>query len=95
MNEIFTNGPVVATFAVYDDFWTYSSGIYNHTHGELTDYHAVKIVGWGETATGIKFWRVANSWSAGWGERGFFSIIRGTNNAQFEQYIVSVTSLKD
>jgi len=28
-----TNGPVEASFEVYDDFPTYKSGVYHHTSG--------------------------------------------------------------
>lgn len=47
---------------MYHDFFSYKSGIYQHTDLDLTEptgYHSVKIVGWGEeyTSTGFKkYW---------------------------------------
>ena len=44
MQEIFLNGPAQATFAVYEDFLTYKSGIYRHVSGSQLGAHAVKIM---------------------------------------------------
>jgi len=65
--EIMANGPVETGFTVYSDFSSYRSGIYERKSDEVMGGHAVKIVGWG-VEDGIKYWIVANSWSADWGE---------------------------
>ena len=83
MYEIMTNGPIETAFSVYADFEVYEGGIYEHTWGEYLGGHAVMIVGWGEE-NGVKYWIVQNSWGSGWGEDGFFRIIRGTNDCGFE-----------
>jgi cathepsin B len=70
--EIFANGPVETGFTVYEDFMSYSGGIYKHTTGSQLGGHAVKIIGWGES-----YWVVANSWGPSWGEKGFFNIAFG------------------
>jgi len=65
-------------FQVYKDFFNYKTGIYKKT-SPFWDYaggHAVKIVGWGNEA-GTNYWIAANSWSANWGENGFFKIAFG------------------
>lgn len=41
--EIVENGPVQATFTVYDDFETYASGVYSHHTGKELGLHAVKV----------------------------------------------------
>lgn len=42
-----TNGPVEASFTVYEDFLSYTSGVYVHTSGAAVGGHAIKILGWG------------------------------------------------
>ena len=66
--ELFTNGPVEAVFTVYEDFMSYSGGVYHHidgTGGKKLGLHAVKVLGWGTVANGtgtVPFWICANSW---------------------------------
>jgi len=75
-----TYGPIAVSMAVYQDFFTYSSGIYKYTGGSgLAGYHAVKLVGYG-----ADYWIVANSWGTTWGEAGFFRIAKGINNCGIE-----------
>lgn len=62
MTEIFKYGPVQATLKVYQDFFTYSEGIYRHSSASKSnkfDHHSVRIVGWGEERDGYstrKYW---------------------------------------
>ena len=64
MQEIYENGPVVATFAVYKDFHSYTHGVYVKVDDTLMGYHAVRIIGWGEDkASGQPYWLIANSWN--------------------------------
>lgn len=86
--EIFNNGPVEAAFQVYQDFFTYTSGVYHHVTGSYAGGHAVKILGWG-TESGTPYWLVANSWNTSWGDKGFFKIRRGNNECGFESGIVA------
>jgi len=87
MQEIFTNGPVETAFTVYQDFLSYKNGVYQYTWGDELGGHAVKIIGWGVTSQGVKYWTVANSWNADWGDQGFFRIIRGVDNCGFEDEV--------
>jgi cathepsin B len=86
--ELFTNGPVVAAFNVYEDFYSYTSGVYHHIWGSLVGGHAVKVIGWG-VEDDTPYWLVANSWNETWGMNGLFKIIRGTNDCDFESSIVA------
>ncbi len=59
--EIMTNGPIEVAFDVYQDFFSYTSGVYVHKTGSLAGGHAVKMIGWG-TLSGVAYWTVSNSW---------------------------------
>lgn len=67
-------GSVVAVFYVYQDFFSYRSGIYKHVAGEIAGGHCVCLVGY-DDAQGC--WIAKNSWGPEWGENGFFRIAYG------------------
>lgn len=86
--EIMQHGPVEAGFTVYEDFPSYSSGVYQHMTGRQLGGHAVKVVGWGvEDST--PYWLVANSWNSDWGDKGYFKIARGNDECGIESGIVA------
>ncbi|MBD3184065.1 hypothetical protein GF312_17405 [Candidatus Poribacteria bacterium] len=68
---IVENGPVPCGFTVFDDFYSYTGGIYSHTTGSSIGGHQVLIVGYDTTD---RYWIVKNSWGTGWGESGYFKI---------------------
>ena len=84
MKEIYENGSIEGSIIVYEDFSEYNSGIYQHITGSYLGRLSIKIIGWGITENGIKYWIVANSWGVNWGEKGFFRIIRGNNECGIE-----------
>lgn len=87
---IMKNGPVEAGFSVYADFLTYKSGVYKHISGKLLGGHAVRIIGWG-TENNTPYWLVANSWNTDWGDKGFFKILRGKDECEFEEQVFGGT----
>ena len=84
MKEIYENGSVEGTFSVYEDFADYESGVYQHVTGSYEGGHAIKIIGWGVTEDGVKYWLIANSWNETWGEKGYFRMLRGENECGIE-----------
>jgi C1A family cysteine protease len=69
-----TKGPVSSCFIVYDDFFSYKSGIYHHVSGAQAGGHCVSIVGYNDSPG---YWICKNSWGTGWGDHGFFAIAYG------------------
>ncbi len=67
-------GPLVTTFKVYEDFYSYGSGVYSYTSGNFVGWHAVQIVGYDDSS---KSFLVRNSWNIFWGEAGYFQIAYG------------------
>jgi len=85
-SDLMTNGPIEVSFTVYEDFETYTGGVYFHQSGKSLGGHAVKLMGWGiDEDTGMDYWLIANSWNSDWGENGDFRIRRGTNECGIEQ----------
>jgi C1A family cysteine protease len=70
-NALYTSGPVVAWFRVYDDFSSYGGGVYSHTTGNYLGNHYVLVVGWNDLENAFV---VKNSWGTSWGESGYFRI---------------------
>ena len=87
---IMTDGPVEGTMEVYQDFMSYSSGVYKHTTGSLLGGHAIKIIGWGHDATSnLDYWIINNSWGPTWGMKGVFWIVRGEDNCGIDHGAVA------
>jgi hypothetical protein len=80
------NGPLVAGFTVYSDFFGYHGGVYHWDHvSSAVGGHAIVIVGYDSNE---EYWIVKNSWGASWGENGYFRI--GFREAGIENYAASI-----
>ena len=84
------DAPIVTGMEVYEDFFDYTGGIYEHVWGNFTDYHLVNMVGYNDTE---HYWICKNSWNTSWGENGWFRIRYGecgieTMNAYIEPPII-------
>jgi PKD repeat protein len=87
---IYNYGPIVVTMEVYDDFFSYSTGVYSHLPTPPCDPntgdncpdggHAIIAVGWDDTN---QCFIVKNSWGTGWGETVDEQQSNGTNGGFF------------
>jgi len=58
----------------FDDFQSYSSGVYESDCGDSSFGHAVAVVGYTQD-----YWIIRNSWGTGWGLNGYMYFKRGSN----------------
>jgi len=73
-------GPVSCAMTVYNDFFSYSGGCYEHIGFEPAN-HAILLIGWNDTLCGGDgAWIGKNSWGTGWGMGGYFYIKYNTCN---------------
>ncbi|XP_055586227.1 cathepsin B-like [Uranotaenia lowii] len=86
--EIMTNGPVESGFKVFQDYYFYKSGVYQHVKGDRVGKHAIRILGWG-WENGVPYWLIANSYGTGWGEDGYFKFLRGSNHLGIEETVIA------
>ncbi|XP_013165980.1 PREDICTED: cathepsin B-like [Papilio xuthus] len=86
--ELVTNGPIEATFVIYDDIMDYTHGVYVHKYGENRGYHSVRIIGYGEEE-GVKYWLIANSWGRTRGLNGIYKIKQFQPEIQMEDWLLA------
>lgn len=86
--DLMKYGTISVALQVYEDFETYSSGVYQHVSGKYLGGHSVVAVGWG-VENGTPYWLCRNSWNSGWAEGGFFKILRGSNECGIEESVVA------
>jgi C1A family cysteine protease len=80
---ISTYGAISACLDVYQDFFSYGSGIYRHVTGDYAGGHCVTLIGYSDTDS---CWIAKNQWGAGWGDGGFVKI--GYGECRIESYQV-------
>jgi hypothetical protein len=54
--------------------------------------HAVVTYGWGQDASGTKYWLARNTWTKSWGNGGHFKFLRSANQAGIENHGVYANS---
>lgn len=86
-------GPITVTVEAKTTFMYYSDGIYsdpNPNENQWESTHQVLLVGYGtDPQTGLAYWKVKNSWSDEWGERGYIRMIKDFyNNSKIAGYAV-------
>ncbi|MET9269295.1 C1 family peptidase [Kribbella sp. NPDC003557] len=70
-NDISSYGAITACFNVFQDFFSYRSGVYRHVTGGLAGGHCVVLIGYDDAQ---QCWIARNSWGLGWGDSGYFRI---------------------
>lgn len=80
-----SKGALVASFDVYEDFYSYKSGVYKPTSTTQDGSHAVCVVGYDDN---IQAWKCKNSWGTDWGQSGYFWIAYGVCNIDDFMYAV-------
>jgi len=75
--DIYQNGPVMVGLMVYEDLYSYKTGVYEYVAGGLIGGHSVRAVGWGHDDDGHLYWICQNQWTDQWGQDGYFNIKAG------------------
>jgi C1A family cysteine protease len=73
-NYLSNVGPCCAVMHVFNDFFSYASGVYHHVTGPDMGLHCIQVIGYSEAE---QCWICKNSWGPGWGNAGFFKIAYG------------------
>lgn len=81
MQALVNQGPVVVAVDG-NDWFEYSSGIFDSCDKDAELGHAVLLKGYGEDQ-GKKYWRIQNSWGARWGEQGHIRLTRHENEDEW------------
>lgn len=93
MKEIKARGPIACSFAAPDEFMNHYGEIAEKNEGvfaidknlTVADIdHVMEVAGWGQTASGQKYWVIRNSWGSYWGMYGWAYLKRGVNMMQVE-----------
>ena len=73
-NALLKFGPLVTCMNVFEDFYSYKEGIYQHVWGDFCGRHSVTLMGYNNEEG---YWICKNSWGNEWGEDGWFKIRYG------------------
>lgn len=93
MTDILKWGPLLTSFTVYNDFYSFDplTEVYQHDpNSYIVGGHSVVISGWGIESDGTKYWWIKNSWGPDYGFQGYFKMIRGINECGVEENAVGI-----
>ena len=80
LNAVSIIGPVAVAYnAGTQAHAYYRGGVLRVADCGNSPTHAVLLVGYGTDAERGDFWILKNSWGTGWGEQGYFRMVRGQN----------------
>jgi hypothetical protein len=84
---LYAHGPIPTAMEVYDDFFSYTSGVYSYTSGSHAGGHAILLVGYDDAG---QYLIAKNSWGSWWGESGYFRIAYSqlTSVVHFGEYTI-------
>lgn len=90
MQNMVQINPVVSSVQATNNWSSYRGGVLNDhsccnaaTDPQCTHKlnHAILVVGYGhDSASGLDYWLIKNSWGTSWGENGFLKLKRGTGH---------------
>lgn len=91
-------GGIIKKNKHFDSLVEEESDLDDVTHHNMKDYgkeweeveHAVLIIGYGETRSGVKYWKIRNSWGTRYGYRGDFYVERGKDVMHSESMSVAI-----
>ncbi len=86
--EALQDGPIIAGMQVYEDFQTYTGGIYEHVTGGILGGHGVALIGYNRAE---QYWIIKNSWGTEWGEAGFAKMRWETGMLRFGYQSVDIS----
>jgi C1A family cysteine protease len=76
---IANKGPIVACMEIFQDIYSYSTGVYHQVSEQSMGWHCMCIVGYDDEK---QCWIAKNCWGPGWGEGGFINFGYGECNIE-------------
>jgi cathepsin F len=92
-NVLFQTGPLSIGINAAD-MQFYRSGIDNPAKSKCNPAaldHGVVLVGYG-VENNLAYWVIKNSWGSGWGEKGYYRIVRGKGACGMNTYVTTSIS---
>lgn len=89
--DVLVNGPVTIAITAWTDFGDWEPPMEPYCKpgpgAKNEGGHAMRLIGWGKSPKGTKYWLIANSWGNEVGDKGTFQIEMGKNCIGIEESI--------